>query len=139
MKLRNLLILGIVLLIPAVAPAWAAGAREPVAPSDAAAAVAAEGDDEVPVKRIKMYARNWKWTPDYIRVKKGTRVIIDFFSEDASHAFQLKAYKIKVNLPQDKRAQIEFVADKVGTFPWRCSRPCGNGCPKMTGKLIVME
>lgn len=99
-------------------------------------AVAAE---EAPVKKVKMHARNWDWTPDEIRVKKGTRVIIDFFSEDASHGFELKAYKIKVNLPQDKRAQVEFVADKVGNFKWRCSRPCGNGCAKMIGKLIVME
>lgn len=98
-----------------------------------------EAAEQAPVKRVKMYARSWKWTPDEIRVKLGTRVIIDFVSEDASHGFQIKAYKIKVSLPQDKRAQIEFVADKVGTFPWRCSRPCGNGCPKMNGKLIVME
>lgn len=95
--------------------------------------------EEAPVKRIKMYARSWNWAPDEIRVKQGTRVIIDFISEDASHGFQIKAYKIKVNLPQDKRAQIEFIADKAGTFPWRCSRPCGNGCPKMRGKLIVIE
>lgn len=105
------------------------------APQEAAAAE----EEEAPVKRIKMYARNWDWTPDEIRVKKGTRVVIDFVSEDANHGFQLKAYKIKVNLPQDKRAQIEFVADKVGKFSWRCSRPCGNGCAKMTGKLIVVE
>ena len=95
--------------------------------------------EETPVKKVKMYGRNWKWTPAEIRVKKGTRVIIDFVSEDANHGFELKAYKIKINLPQDKRGQVEFIADKVGTFRWRCSRPCGNGCAKMTGKLIVME
>jgi heme/copper-type cytochrome/quinol oxidase subunit 2 len=98
-----------------------------------------ETTEEAPVKKVKMYARSWKWTPDEIRVKKGTRVIIDFMSEDASHGFELKAYKIKVNLPEDKRGRVEFVADKVGTFRWRCSRPCGNGCAKMLGKLVVME
>jgi len=105
----------------------------------AAADETAAAVEEAPVKKVKMHARNWDWTPNEIRVKKGTRVVIDFFSEDASHAFELKAYKVKVNLPQDKRGQVEFVADKVGTFKWRCSRPCGNGCAKMTGKLIVME
>ncbi len=103
------------------------------------AAETAAAAEEAPVKKVKMYARNWKWTPDEIRVKQGTRVIIDFHSEDASHGFELKAYKIKVNLPQDKRGQVEFVADKVGTFRWRCSRPCGNGCAKMLGQLVVME
>ncbi|NIM01514.1 MAG: hypothetical protein GTN89_11805 [Acidobacteria bacterium] len=107
----------------------------PVADADETAAAA----EEARVKKIKMYARNWSWTPDEIRVKKGTRLSLDFVSEDANHAFELKAYKIKVNLPQDKRGQVEFVADKVGTFRWRCSRPCGNGCAKMTGKLVVAE
>ena len=114
-----------------------ADSGQSAAPADKASE-AAEAE-EAPIKKVKMYARNWEWTPNEIRVKKGTRVIIDFISEDASHAFELKAYKIKVSLPQDKRGQVDFVADKVGTFRWRCSRPCGNGCAKMTGKLIVME
>ena len=114
----------------------ASGASDPPATSSVETAKAA---DEAPVKKVKMYARSWDWMPNEIRVKKGTRVVIEFFSEDANHAFELKGYKIKVNLPQDKRGQVEFVADKVGTFRWRCSRPCGDGCAKMTGELIVME
>jgi heme/copper-type cytochrome/quinol oxidase subunit 2 len=94
---------------------------------------------EAPVKSIKMTAQNWKWTPQTIRVQKGTRVIIDFQSWDASHSFELKAFGIKVPLPQDKTGHVEFVADKVGKFKWRCGRPCGDGCPKMVGKLIVEE
>lgn len=125
----------VVILLAGIASGESGESRTPVVQ----ASETSEAAEQAPVKRVKMYARSWKWTPDEIRVKLGTRVIIDFISEDASHGFQIKAYKIKVSLPQDKRAQIEFVADKVGTFPWRCSRPCGNGCPKMTGKLIVME
>lgn len=125
----------VAILLAGIASGESGESRTPVVQ----ASETSEAAEQAPVKRVKMYARSWKWTPDEIRVKLGTRVIIDFISEDASHGFQIKAYKIKVSLPQDKRAQIEFVADKVGTFPWRCSRPCGNGCPKMTGKLIVME
>lgn len=125
----------VVILLAGIASGESGESRTPVVQ----ASETSEAAEQAPVKRVKMYARSWKWAPDEIRVKLGTRVIIDFISEDASHGFQIKAYKIKVSLPQDKRAQIEFVADKVGTFPWRCSRPCGNGCPKMTGKLIVME
>jgi len=49
----------------------------------------------------------------------------------------MKGYGLKIPLPQDETTVIEFLADKVGTFKWKCGRPCGNGCPKMTGKLIV--
>ena len=124
-----------VILLAGIAVGDSGESETPIGNGDETAAVV----DEAPVKKVKMYARNWNWTPDEIRVKKGTRVIIDFFSEDTNHGFEIKAYKIKVNLPQDKRGQVEFVANKVGTFRWRCSRPCGNGCAKMTGKLVVME
>lgn len=96
-------------------------------------------DEEQPTKLIKMQARNWFWDPEQVRVKKGTRVVLVIESFDAPHAFQLKALGVKVNLPQDEKTRVEFVADEVGEFSWRCSRPCGNGCPKMRGKLIVTE
>ena len=95
--------------------------------------------EEQVVKHIKMTAENWKWLPNVIRVKLGTRLVITFDSYDASHSFVLKAYKIKVPLPEGKTGRVEFVADKAGEFPWRCGRPCGDGCAKMRGKLIVEE
>jgi len=102
-------------------------AQEPAAP------------DERPVKEIRMVAQNWSWAPAVIRVKRGTKVVIHFESYDASHSFVLKAYKLKVPLPQGRTAEVEFVADEVGEFDWRCGRPCGDGCPKMRGTLIVEE
>ena len=122
----------------ALAPAASSDARQD---ADVQPAAAAEGADvpTVPVKKIKLYVENWKFIPNVIRVKQGTKVVIDFVSRDASHSFVLKGYKLKVPLPEGKTGKVEFVADKVGTFGWRCGRPCGNGCPKMTGKLIVEE
>ena len=92
---------------------------------------------EQPVKVIKMYAENWKWRPEVIRVTQGTLVKIKVENIDATHRFDLKAYKLKVHLREDTTTEFEFVADRVGTFPWRCGRPCGDGCAKMRGKLIV--
>lgn len=93
--------------------------------------------EEHPLKTIKMIASNWHWRPELIRVPVGTRLRIEFDSYDASHSFVLKGYGIKVPLREGKSAEVEFVADKVGEFKWRCGRPCGNGCAKMVGKLIV--
>lgn len=100
---------------------------------------ATDGEEAAPQQRIKMYAENWKWTPDTVRVKVGTTVRIDFVSRDASHSFVMKEFDIKVPLPQDREAHVEFVADRVGEFRWKCGRPCGDGCAKMTGKLVVEE
>ena len=94
-------------------------------------------EPDAPTKLIKMTSENFKWTPNVIRVTQGTRVTIEFQNYDAPHRFELKAYKLKVPLSEGKPAKVEFVADQAGTFKWKCGRPCGNGCPKMRGKLIV--
>ena len=108
-----------------------------------AAAPAAEEPEtpekEIPTKTINLDVENWKWTPNRIRVHQGTKVVLKIFSYDATHRFDLKAYGLKVPLPQDKTTRVEFVADKAGEFKWKCGRPCGNGCPKLTGKLTVVE
>ena len=102
-----------------------------------APAVIADGP-EVEVKEFKVLARNWSFTPDRVQVEQGTKVILQIESHDAPHSFVMKAYRLKVPLPQDKTTEVAFVADKVGTFRWHCGRPCGNGCPKMTGELTVV-
>jgi len=94
---------------------------------------------EAPVLEMKIYAGNWSWEPNMIRAKLGTRVILHIENRDAPHSFMLKAYRLKVALPQDKTTTLEFIADKAGEFKWRCGRPCGNGCAKMRGTLLVLE
>jgi len=89
------------------------------------------------VKEIKMFAENWKWTPNTIRVAQGTLLRIRIENIEAPHRFKMKGYNLNVPLPEGKTTTIEIQADQAGTFRWYCSRPCGNGCPKMTGKLIV--
>jgi len=114
------------------------GGSGPLAQSTEPEPVGEEGASEkIPVKQIKMRVENWKWTPSTIRVKQGTRLEIDVKSYDASHSFVLKGYGLKVALPEDSENRIEFVADKPGEFKWKCGRPCGNGCAKMRGLLIV--
>jgi len=117
--------------------AFSAIAAQDAAPTEEPAAEAETVEEERPLRRFKMTADNWAWTPNEIRVAQGTRVRIEFQSYDASHSFVLKAYGIKVALPEGKTGEVEFVADKVGKFRWKCGRPCGNGCAKMTGKLYV--
>ena len=101
----------------------------------------AEGDEEeVPTKLIKMQVENFRWEPDKIAVPEGTHVTLRITGYDATHRFDLKKpYNLKVLIPQGETVDVEFVAKHVGTFKWRCGRPCGNGCPKMTGKLIVYD
>lgn len=118
--------------------------EEGVPPEEAAVAAdeeagSVEATEEIVPKVVHMLAENWKWTPKEILVRKGTHVVLEIQSYGAPHSFLLKAYRLKVPLPEKKTTRIEFVADKVGKFTWRCGRPCGDGCAKMRGKLIVTE
>lgn len=127
-------------LLPAILAAVLAFAAAPVAAQDAVGEKAAAPEEgEAELKVIHMVAENWKFTPDEIRVKKGTVLRLEIQSYGAPHSFVLKPYRIKEPLPQNKKTTVEFVADKPGKFKWRCGRPCGDGCAKMTGKLVVTE
>ena len=112
-------------------------AGEPPAEEAVPAAEEEQQAEEQPVKEIKLYVEEWKWTPSIIRVKQGTLLKIEALSYGASRRFDLRAYRLKVPLPQDKPVKFEFVADKKGEFRWKCGRPCGNGCAKLRGKLVV--
>lgn len=121
------------LLLLAALPAVVARAEGAAAPATGAKPAAR------PTKRFKVDAEKWAWTPDTITVKRGTHVVLELTSGDASRAFELKDYNVKVSVPEGETARAEFDADRVGTFSWRCSRPCGDGCAKLKGKLVVEE
>jgi len=106
----------------------------------AGGAVADDAESAPPVrtKVIKIDAENWEFIPRVITVHEGTKVILKIRSFHSPHRFDLKSYGLKVPLPQDKTTTIEFVADKPGTHVFKCGRPCGDGCAKMRGKLIVL-
>ncbi len=89
------------------------------------------------VRTFKVYADNWSWSPDTIRVKQGDHVILKLHAYRATRSFVLKAYKLDVHMPQDEDVTAEFDADQKGEFPFKCGRPCGNGCAKMRGTLVV--
>lgn len=56
------------------------------------------------------------------------------------HGFRLEAFGIEVDMPLDAPDDIvvvKFIADKTGTFTFRCSNDCGPGHDQMKGTLIV--
>jgi heme/copper-type cytochrome/quinol oxidase subunit 2 len=119
---------------PALAEPTAPPPVPPAAPD--AAPPALEPAKRV-VRTFKVYADNWNWTPETLHVKQGDHVVLKLFAYRASRSFVLKAYRLDVHMPQDEEITVEFDADKKGEFPWRCGRPCGNGCAKLRGTLFV--
>ena len=89
------------------------------------------------VKEFSMIAKQWEFVPEIIEVNKGDTVRITVTSTDVAHSFSLPSFNINERLTPDEPVTIEFVADKVGTFPFRCNVFCGSGHSAMAGTMVV--
>jgi plastocyanin len=88
-------------------------------------------------KEFTVVGKNFRFNPAEIRVKKGETVRVLFKSEDMKHDFMIDEFEVATaQLGAGEEEEVEFVADKVGTFEYYCSvgQHRANG---MVGKLIV--
>ena len=90
-------------------------------------------------REIAVTAKKYEFSPNPIRVKKGERLRLVITALDRDHGFKLDAFAINQTLKMGVPVTVEFTADKVGTFPFRCSVFCGLGHGKMKGAVIVEE
>jgi cytochrome c oxidase subunit 2 len=89
------------------------------------------------VKEFTMTAKNWEFNPAVITVKQGDTVKLHVKSLDVEHGITIPEFNVNVKLQPNKEETFQFVADKIGTFPFRCSVFCGDGHREMDGQLIV--
>ncbi len=92
---------------------------------------------EPAVHEIRMTAKKYKFTPKEIRVKQGERVRLLITALDRKHGIQIKEFGIKTVLEKRKETVVEFVAERVGEYKFKCSVRCGWRHGSMKGKLIV--
>lgn len=89
------------------------------------------------VKEISMTARQFSFEPSVIEVNKGDKVKLQITSTDVTHGISLPVFGINKRLPPGRTVEVEFTADRTGTFSFACSVYCGSGHGRMKGKLIV--
>ena len=83
---------------------------------------------------------NGGWQPDTIRVNLGERVRLRISSPDVVHGFAVPALGINVDeiLPGHV-VEVEFVASRVGRFPFACTRWCSVDHWRMRGVIEVID
>jgi len=96
-----------------------------------------EKEEVSQVKEFSITARRWEFDPSTITVNIGDTVKLSITSIDVTHGFNIPDFNIDEQLRPNTTVNIEFVADRTGSFPFRCSVICGSGHLGMTGKLIV--
>jgi Heme/copper-type cytochrome/quinol oxidases, subunit 2 len=86
------------------------------------------------------------FTPAEIRVKAGSTVTLDWWTEDASmhlqngvHTMISPELGLNESLPAESRRAVAWtVPDKPGTYDVWCDSCCGGkGNPQMHGKIVV--
>jgi len=86
---------------------------------------------------LTLEARSFAFEPAIIQVNQGDRVILELESVDVTHGVYIDDYEVEAVSEPGHKARLEFVADRVGKFKYRCSLACGPLHPFMIGELIV--
>ena len=86
---------------------------------------------------FRIEASSFQYTPEAISVNPGDRVTLDLVATDVVHGLYLDGYDLNVTADPGQTASLSFIADRSGTFRFRCSVTCGALHPFMIGKFSV--
>jgi heme/copper-type cytochrome/quinol oxidase subunit 2 len=91
-----------------------------------------------PQERIfQVDARQYAYSPSELKVNAGDTVTVHLVSNDVVHGLYVDGYDVSVEADPGQTATLTFVANKPGSFRFRCNVTCGAMHPFMIGKLTV--
>lgn len=111
--------------------------QQPTAASEVSPTVAAMEEATGETKTFNVTGQNFSFSVKEIRVKKGDKVKIVYTNKQGFHDFVIDEFNARTpQIQAGTTEEIEFVADKAGTFEYYCSvgQHRQNG---MKGNLIV--
>jgi heme/copper-type cytochrome/quinol oxidase subunit 2 len=86
---------------------------------------------------FRLEASSFQYSPAVLQVKPGDRVTLEVAATDVVHGLYIDGYNLDVVADPGQTARLTFVADRPGSFRFRCSVTCGALHPFMIGKLNV--
>lgn len=91
-----------------------------------------------PQERIfHIEAGQYSYSPFEFHVNPGDTVTFELASTDVVHGLYVDSYGASVEADPGQTAILTFIADKPGSFRFRCNVTCGAMHPFMIGKLTV--
>ncbi|HSM56192.1 MAG TPA: cupredoxin domain-containing protein [Candidatus Sulfomarinibacteraceae bacterium] len=88
-------------------------------------------------RTVRLEASQYRFVPGTVSVNRGETVTIELVATDVVHGLYLDGYGLQIEADPGQTARLTFVADRAGTFRFRCSVSCGAMHPFMIGKLRV--
>ena len=91
--------------------------------------------------RIEIVAERFRFTPDEVRVRRGSTVEFRLESDDTDHGFRIVGTDIDRIIQKRGRGTIvvTFTPQHTGRYSFECSKLCGAGHEFMHGVLIVED
>lgn len=89
------------------------------------------------VKVFKVTAKDMKFEPYTITVKKGDKVRMIVTAEDRTYNFQLAEFHVKGTVEQGQTTTVEFVASMADAFSFFSRREWNGGKIDRLGTLVV--
>lgn len=88
-------------------------------------------------RTFRIQASQFEYTPGTLAVNPGDHVTIELTATDVVHGLAIEGYDLETAADPGQTARLSFVADRQGSFRFRCTTSCGNLHPFMSGKLSV--
>ena len=88
-------------------------------------------------RTFHILASQFEYNPAILSVNPGDRVTIELAATDVVHGLSIDGYNLAITSDPGQTARLSFVADRQGSFRFRCTVTCGNLHPFMIGKLKV--
>jgi heme/copper-type cytochrome/quinol oxidase subunit 2 len=88
-------------------------------------------------RTFRIDARQFAYSPSELEVNPGDTVNIQLVSTDVVHGLYVDGYDISVEADPGQTQILSFVANRSGSFRFRCNITCGAMHPFMIGKLTV--
>ena len=88
-------------------------------------------------RTFRIEAGQFAYSPSELKVNPGDTVNIQLVSTDVVHGLYVDGYDISIEADPGQTKILTFVANKPGSFRFRCNVTCGAMHPFMIGKLNV--
>lgn len=88
-------------------------------------------------RTFRIEASRFEYSPAVLAVNPGDRVTIELTATDVVHGLSIDGYNLATTADPGQTERLTFVADRQGSFRFRCTVTCGNLHPFMIGKLQV--
>ena len=88
-------------------------------------------------RTFRIEASRFEYSPAIIKVNPGDRVTFELTATDVVHGLSIDGYNLETTADPGQTRRLTFIADRSGSFRFRCTVTCGNMHPFMIGKLQV--